>query len=85
MMDIEKLAREAGLTVVATLDCDPPYSMYSAEDASLRRFAALVAEECAKMAEHMGLVAADMYGDGAECLNTADLCATAIRERFKAF
>jgi len=82
MMDIEKLARDAGLT--ADVVRDMPWLTIT----FLPQFAEAVrretAEEAAKVAEQTGQIAADMYGDGAECLSTADLCAAAIRERFKA-
>ena len=44
--------------------------------------AAAVAKRCADLCAATGLIAADMYGDGAECISTADLCADAIRREF---
>lgn len=36
-------------------------------------------ERCAKLCEAVGPVLCDSYGDGAECIATADACAEAIR------
>lgn len=36
-------------------------------------------ERCAKLCESMGPVLCESYGDGAECIATADACAEAIR------
>ena len=36
-------------------------------------------ERCAKVCETMGPVMCDSYGDDAECIQTADACAEAIR------
>lgn len=44
--------------------------------------AAAVANRCADLCAATGPIAADMYGDGAECISTADLCADAIRREF---
>ena len=38
-------------------------------------------ERCAALCEQTGPVAAQIYGDGAECLTTAELCAERIRGR----
>ena len=85
--DIERMAREAGF----------PFNKYGLlqgddrgeidADDMLARFAALVAaaerERCAKVCESTGEVAADMYGDGVECLTTASMCAATIRAGVK--
>ena len=36
-------------------------------------------EACSKLCETMGPVLCESYGDGAECIATADACAEAIR------
>lgn len=75
MKTIEELAREAGLA-----GKDAPADFFLAR---LERFAAAVRrdalEEAAKTAESMGPIMCDSYGDGAECIATADACAEAIR------
>ena len=41
-------------------------------------------EQCALACVEAGELASQMYGDGAKCIATADLCADAIRARSKA-
>jgi hypothetical protein len=54
---------------------------YTADDMRAFRAAGVAAavERCAVLCESTGELAADMYGDGAECLQTASMCAEAIR------
>ena len=68
-MDIEKLAREAGYEA-------DMFGMGIWHSAELRRFAALVAEDCAKTVE----AGAEFVIDDL----AAAWCAAVIRERFKA-
>lgn len=72
---VERLAREAGLEFDATVGLDGkpnevPWAGVTLDD--LRRFAALVAEECAKLVEH----------EAQEHPMTGDAAAT-IRAKFK--
>jgi hypothetical protein len=47
-------------------------------------YRALIAEDCAKLCAQVGNIAVEMYGEGAECLQTAEMCVEAIRARYKA-
>ena len=82
-MDIEKLAREAGIEAQGYDD-----SVFVSSDGivtcfdELRRFATLVAEEAAKVAEAEAVEECDPT-DIAYNVATSH-CARAIRERFKA-
>jgi hypothetical protein len=67
---IERLAAEAGINVHADTLC-----RYEGWSEPMRRFAALVAEECAKIAADTD----NGYGDG-----TCFPAAAAIRAKFKA-
>lgn len=75
MMDIEKLAREAGIHNVSAGSFFGESTMI-APMGSWKRFAALVAEEAAKVCESLF----DMDDDSC---SEAEHCAAAIRERFK--
>lgn len=73
-MDLEKIAREA----------DPGFGSGAMPDSlvgkdAIERFARLVLEEAARECVRMGPVMCESYGDGAECIATADACAEAIR------
>lgn len=76
-MDIEKLAREAGLY----FDSAPDLGGWVATDDELRRFAALVAEEAAKVCETS---LAETGWTHEEELAAVQFAAAHIRERFKA-
>lgn len=76
---LQRLAREAG---GAQLDAFPGVTAFSAAD--LRRFAALVAEECAKRCEDVGSICPNP-GDvaGANWAQAAEYAAAGIRASFK--
>lgn len=78
---IERLAREAGLRVswVMVLHSDGS-TEYEVRPPELRRFAALVAEECAKVCEQN--VSTDTDWDNAYWNQSAERCAWKIREKF---
>lgn len=72
---IERLAREAGIDINADTLC-----RYEGWEEPMRRFAALVAEECAKVAdEHEKREAEAWDGDSLLCSIIAD----DIRAKFK--
>jgi uncharacterized phosphosugar-binding protein len=76
-IDVEKLAREAGASVVGDTDPQCWSGSIAFDGADLSRFAALVLEAAAVQCEDMAFVAA-----GKERMNTAadcDRCADAIR------
>ena len=79
MMDIEKLAREAGIQDPETYHGDPKRDCpWIANTNELRRFAALVAEACAQIAQ------SPVAGEQDDITMAAkDRVAAAIRERFK--
>lgn len=49
---------------------------------NLIAFAALVAEDCARVAREIGEVMADRYGVAAECITTAEAIDQAIRSLY---
>jgi hypothetical protein len=71
--DIERLAKEAGLRK-DDAGYTSEWSIHSVEPEHLAKFAALIAEECAKVCEAQ-------LADG-ECPERAQYCADAIRAKF---
>lgn len=79
-MTIEELVK---MPAPEFLRADGSYAYTHAQMANMRyQVAAAVAKRCADLCAATGQIAADMYGDGAECISTADLCADAIRREF---
>ena len=58
---------------------DPQRSHYCPECERLAHELVAERERCAKLCESMGPVLCESYGEGAECIATADACAEAIR------
>lgn len=78
MTDIERLAKEAGMRKAAHYTRNgvgADLHIVSSED--LAKFAALIAEGCAKVCEHLGDGDPDHYD-----LPNSDDCAAAIRSKF---
>ena len=73
---IERLAHEAGFD-----DAMEGRGIWTGETSALRRFAALVAEECAKTAEAKGPELIRWWGDG-QANAAAMECAADIRAKF---
>lgn len=75
---IERLAREAGFAMEVIDGSPEPVVDYFYVGDMLRRFAALVAQECAKVCDF-----APAFGSSAIYDNAAHDCAKAIRAKFK--
>lgn len=83
----DRLAKLLSETAVALRGPEPPLTRWSWHDLPERAAAAIAAfplvqaaerERCAEICEQTGDLAAEMYGDGAECIETAGMCAAAI-------
>lgn len=88
---LERLAREAGRHEVAAEHRVPPgeHGSFIASTDWVRRFAALVAEECAKVCEAASDSYAVQWHENADRMaqaesEAAQSCAESIRARFKA-
>lgn len=79
---LERLAREAGRHEVAAEHRVPPgeHGSFIASTDWVRRFAARVAEECAKVCEQN--VSTDTDWDNAYWNQSAERCAWKIRDKF---
>lgn len=75
--EILEIALEAGAELGSQVYCGPIVTIFNSPH-ELERFADLIIERCAKICEVTGLMCADIYGDGAECISTANECAAAI-------
>jgi hypothetical protein len=64
-----------------SIDCWSGFGLGAVFDhrAFARKVEKLAREHCAELCGLAGEVASEMYGDGAECLSTASMCADAIR------
>ena len=90
MMDIEKLAREAGAGFEESFESVGSNPMWLMTPEELRRFARLLSEEDAKLCEaipsYSWASGSDQFGSACpvKVRATPQTCAAAIRERFKA-